>query len=325
MATIDDIIQLINDNDLDIEYGDLDNDTFLVVQSWQDYYQLHGLINGFTGLRDKPYRSKNETLVGLLIAKTQELESALKDNPTHHGTHSRIKSEISDINNWILYSQYLSINNIDETSLDDIADISWGFADEYSRCACGNCSNIVRTSPDCYEWTPPLFLEAEGYISDECSESGNFDNEILEQYANEQKSLPDCRDPEDLGLIKINDQSFENGWYGGQNDTPEPIIEALNKHDIDVWFKVYPRQFDLDFDVYVKQEHENKAREILNSTDTALSYDPKDQLAKGLKAASKAMAELPDSDGIKHATIDTDTGTATAKAVPKEDFIKGIK
>ena len=298
-----------------LEIGELDGDVFYIFQSWSDVAYCNGILNDFIGAPDPVYLTSGQTYSDLLAEKQKELDK----NPDSY----RLKSEIKRINETILYRQHIAIREkqgIEELSIDDFG-VEWGFSDEYSRCDCGSCDLVVRTSPDSYSWTPPLYIDDCGVVADECAADGSFDEEILEQYKNEAKSLPDARDTDDLGLVQINEESFQNGWYGGQCDEPQPIIEALNNKDIDVWFKVYPRQFDLDFDVYVKAEDQEKAKRLLVFTDTEADEDPAEVLKRGLKAASEGMKELQ-GDGIKHATINSD-GTATIKEVSKEDFIDG--
>jgi len=313
----------INDGTLDcIDIGELDGTPFIVIDDHNTLAFINGAINGFIGAVDRPYVGTLE-LPEAITATIKELELSKQNNPDHLGTHNNLESKISALRTCILYDQHLTTIE-DPIDLDDF-DLEWGFNDEYSRCACGNCSNIVRTSPDCYEWIAPLFIDCEGYISDDCVDCGNFDDYILDEYKNTNKALPSARSTDDLGLAKVNTESFQNGWYGGQCDTPAPIIESLNSKDIDVWFKVYPRQFDMDFDVYVKEKDLERASYILSNTNTETDIDPATLLKQGLEAASAAMSKLPNDSGIKHATIDTDSGTATARIVTPAEFVKGIK
>ena len=51
--------------------------------------------------------------------------------------------------------------------------------------------------------------------------------------------------------------------------------------------------------------------------------DPAAGLKAAMQDATAKMAELPEGEGIKYASCDTSTGTATVKIVSSEDFIAG--
>jgi len=298
-----------------IDIGDEDGDTLIVVDGWEDRAELIGILNGFEGLGEQPFLFGDDTYASEIEKCQQELKTT---DPKHLGTVQRLEKRIEASKSWIEFENYLSSLDVEAVDFEDFG-VTQVFGDEYSRCACGNCSNIVRTSPDSYSWTPPLFLNCEGYVSDECVADGSFDDDILENYVNEQRSLPTVRSPEDLGLVQINEDSYQHGWYGGQLDSPAPIIEALNEANIDVWFKVYPRQFDLDFDVYVREGDKDKATNVLKGTDTELDYDPAVTLAEGLKN----IPPIGCNTGVTINTIDASTGKVKTKVVSKQDFIDG--
>lgn len=299
-----------------LSYGDLDGDDFVIFESWDQIAFINGVLNGFIGAVETPYISGNKSIAEAIQEAKQELEQEKLNNPD--GYHFRLEDKIKKLTTCLLQAQFMAQIE-DPKSIDDF-DFEYGFSDEYCTCGCGNCSRIVRTSPDSYSWTPPLMIDGEGYISDECVSDGDFDDYILEQYANEQKSIPDARDPSDLGLVKINEDSLENGLYGGQRDTPQPIIEALNAQDIDVWFVVYPCQFQVSFDVYVKEADQEKATQILTGTNTKLNYDPAVQLEKALRSIPPIGSNT---DGITVNSVDLSTGTVSTKTVSAEDFIAG--
>lgn len=309
---------LLEEGIVNLTHGKLDGEDFLIVESWDDVAYITGFLNGFTGLKNHFGGWNGETLQEQ--RSKLEMDLAVTES-NQHGTIRRIKNEIEAINSNIAYKLHLEQAGIEEPkSIDDF--VEHGFSDEYTQCC--NCTNILRTSPDSYSWTAPLFVEGEGYVCSECIESGDFDDYVLDSFKNEEKSIPDDFDLDRLGLVKVNDDSFQNGWYGGQCDTPAPIIEALNDQDIDVWFKVFPRQFDLDFDVYVRVEDVDRAKQILSGVDVTADEDPATLLERGLKAVSEHMASVQEGEGIKYGTINSD-GTASVRLVSKEEFIKGIK
>lgn len=272
---IDTLLQLIEErSERFCEYIQISEDDtpFLIFESWESLEGLIAHLNGFENLKgSQPYLREGETLHSLLL----KAQDALDKDPDNF----RLQRDKEIALSHFLYAQHLETRSEDKIDLDDF-DVECGFSDEYSLC--GHCQKVVRTSPDSYSWVAPTFLEDVGFVCDDCCNKGLYDDEILEAYQNANKALPDSIDLDRAGLVKVNKDSFENGWYGGQNDTPEPIIEALNDVGIDVWFKVYPSQFQLEFDVLVRSEDLNKAKQLLLGVDTKLPYDPADQLKKSL-------------------------------------------
>jgi hypothetical protein len=292
--------------ELPYDYGDCDGDNVVVFECWSQVYQLEGLLNNYPNLCDKPYLSEGVSFNDLYLQKKAELEK----DPDNF----RIKREKDAALTWFLYQQHCSL--LDEVvELSDF-DCDVVFSDEYSKCV--ECDKILRTSPDSYSWTAPLYIEAEGYCCEDCAYK--YNDYVLEQYSNTNKSIPDSISIDDLGLVKVNNESFQNGLYGGQCDTPQPIIETLNNVGIDVWFKVYPRQFDCDFDVYVRSEDLDQAIIELSGTDTKGS-DP----AKNLEKALKNIKCNSSNNDIVYNRINLDDGTVESRIVSKEEFIKGIK
>ena len=297
------------------EIGKENGKTFILIENHEAIIKLEALLNRYEGNLNF-HRSWDN--VNIEIDKCiKELETV---NPEHLGTISRLNSQIKGLENLRTYQTWLS-HQEDPVSLDSFEDVESGFSDEYQQCCgrCNGCENIVRTSPDSYCWTAPLNTD-EGYVCDDCAHK--YKDYVLEEYCNKQKSVPDQFSCKDLGLEKINDDSLQNGWHHGMNDTPEPIIKTLNASNIDVWFKVHPSQFYLEFDVYVKTSDADKAKELLNSTNTKLDYEPADRLA----AALKSIPPIPSSpDGIVYTKINVDSGTSETRVVSKEEFVKGIK
>lgn len=304
---------------MSIEIGKYGGQDFLIVDTWENLAALTAMFNGYNGKVDPFIELYYRDDLNEELDKAElQLEKELKENPNHFGTHSRLNTRIAALLNLSAYKRWLLNNEIEERSIEDFG-IEVGFSDEYQICR--DCyQNIVRTSPDSYSWTPPLLTD-EGYVCDECA--SDYTDYVLEEFCNVQKSIPDQFSTKELGLTKINEDSFQNGMHYGMDDSPEPIIEKLNANDIDVWFKVYPSQFNVDFDVYVKEDDKDRSIEILSNTDTYQGFSTAGNLEKGLREASIAMSELKDED-IKYAKINSD-GTASVRTVSKEEFIDGIK
>jgi hypothetical protein len=307
-------------DDYGFNLGKYEGEDFLIVDTWESIIQLQALINGYTGnVKNIPYLFNSEDLNTELNKAEQELEKTLKDNPNHLGTIYRLESRIEGLINLSAYKRWLLNNELDEVDIDSVIDM--GFSDEHDMC-CDCYQNVVRTSPDSYCWTAPLFIDCEGYVCDDCAK--NHTDYILEEYCNVQKNIPDQFSTDELGLVKINKDSYQNGLHYGMDDTPKPIIKNLNKEGIDVWFKVYPSQFYCEFDVYVKEADKDQAEYILNNTDTYQGYSGAGNCEKALREASIQSSKV-EGEGIKYTKIDVSTGTAETRLVSNEEFIKGIK
>lgn len=306
-----------------LEIGKLDGNTFIIFESWERSAMLNAQLNGYAGDCNIAILWGRENLNDELNKAETKLEKTILENPEHLGTISRLKTEVCQLLNLSAYRRWLLHNEISSISLDDFENVECGFSDEYQLCCehRNGCENVVRIQADCWDWTPPLLTD-EGYCCSECAP--NFKDYVLEEYKNKAKSIPADFSPDELGLIKANIESFENGMHGGQNDTPDPIINALNTQNIDVWFTVEPSQFDIRFDVYVKTEDLKHAVEVLSNTNTKLDYDPAEQCKKALQSASLQSSEL-NGQGIVYSKIDIATGTAETRIVSPEEFIKGIK
>ncbi len=300
------------------DFGKYEGTDFIIVDSHEAIGALTAVVNGYTGNLNLAVVWKFEELNSELNKAETELEKALIEHPEHLGTHGRLRDRVEKLLNLSAYLRWLHQNNIDEVDIDKFG-IEIGFNDEYSMC-CHCYQEVVRTSPDSYSWTPPLLTD-EGYVCDQCA--SNYSDYVLEEYKNVQKSIPEQFSTSELGLVKINEDSYQNGLHYGMDDTPEPIIKNLNNADIDVWFKVYPSQFNIDFDVYVKEADEEKAIEILSGTNTYQGFSSAGNCEKALKEATAKMSELS-GEGIKYAQINSD-GTADVRLVSNEDFVKGIK
>lgn len=309
--TIKDFLDLAEK--FDIRMGQYEGKSFAIFDTWEQLEQLVASANGFEGLKgSKPYLRQGESLHDKFL-ETKALSEASPEKWS-------LKREKEVLLSHFLYSQHMA-GIEDPIELDSFEDLDWGFSDEYDVCC--NCSNVVRTSPNSYSWTAPLFLDCEGYACDDCVATGDYNDYVLEEYKNEQKSIPDQFSMEDLGLVKINAESYQNGLHYGMDDSPKPILEKLNAESIDVWFKVYPSQFNVDFDVYVKSEDHDKAKAILENTNAYQGFSSAGNCERGLREASLQMDNIQ-GEGIKYAKINSD-GTADVRLVSNEEFIKGIK
>lgn len=311
---LNDIESILERGQVNINYGKYEGDDFVIFDSWADLEYTVAYINGFEGLKNGiPYVDKAGSLADLITAAKKKV----KDDPNHWG----YKRELEKLTTYLLYKQHLATLGHDPISLDDY-DMEVGFSDEFDQCC--NCGAILRTSPDSYCWVAPLFIDCEGYACDDCVSKGEFDDYVMEEYCNKNKCLPEAIDLDRLGLVKVNKNSFENGMHEGMDDSPKPIIEALNNEEIDVWFKVYPSQFYVEFDVYVRKEDLERAMPLLGKTDTYQGYSTAGNLKKCLSQCSINSAKDPDGK-IRYTKCDPSTGAVETRMISPEEFIEGIK
>lgn len=306
-----------------VEFGQYEGEDFLIVESWEALTRIGAVLNGYEGNLDIAVVWGIENLNKEMNKAITELDNAKQENPDKPWIAQRYEKRLKQLINLSDYHQWLESNEIESIDFNDIG-IETGFSDEYSKC-CGNCNgcqNIVRTSPDSYFWTPPLYIDGEGFTCDDCAQ--DHSEYVLEEYKNKTKSIPSQFNTDELGLVKVNDESYQQGMHEGMDDSPEPILKHLNNADIDVWFLVHPSQFYYEFDVYVRTEDKDRATEILAATDTYQGFSTAGNLQKALQEATEQMAQLPSDQGIKYAKVNID-GTAETRVVSNEEFIKGIK
>ena len=126
-----------------------------------------------------------------------------------------------------------------------------------------------------------------------------------------------------LGYAQI-DWQFENGLCGGQDASPEVILNTLHEAGIrDVVFSIDGvGQFDTYFSVWVHSPEVDYATRVLEHGDTR-GPDPARAMESALKDASSKMRQLS-GDGIKYAKCKED-GTAEVRLVSPEEWVSGIK
>lgn len=195
-------------------------------------------------------------------------------------------------------------------------EIEWN--DEW--CACSECGKLFRTQADSYGWQRSYYQFECDLVCHECVDPV----EVLADLEGKPHTALtiDTINPEDHGYVKANDEEYQNGWYGGQDDDPDAIAESLENHGITRYlFQIDSvGQFDLRFSVWV---HEDEADLLNGQPEGKCKEDPANVLKRGLQGASKAMGELQ-GDGIKYSKVNAD-GTADARMVSPEEFVAGVK
>lgn len=126
--------------------------------------------------------------------------------------------------------------------------------DEWTTC--GDCGKAVRTSPDCYSWTPYYRIVNEcELVCLDCLDPESYLEEIEDDPA---KACPPEWNPEQYGYVKHNGD-FETGFHPGQNDDPKAILKAMHAAGLSrVVFRIADKgQFDIRWQAYHKTEDTN--------------------------------------------------------------------
>lgn len=146
----------------------------------------------------------------------------------------------------------LRVGNI----LEKFCELEW--EDEWT--SCHDCGKLVRTEPDSYSWT------ASYAVLDECElVCHNCIKEdpipfLEEMEGDSRKAVTFNINLEDHGYVKVNGNSYENGWYGTEDD-PKEIARDLRSKGIERFiFTIDGKgQFNLTFSVWV---HESEAGKL---------------------------------------------------------------
>jgi hypothetical protein len=100
-------------------------------------------------------------------------------------------------------------------------ELEW--SDEWDTCC--DCGKAVRTSGDCYQWTPYFRIvnECERVCLD-CLDPEEYLASIEDDTAS---ACPPQIDPEKFGYIKYNGD-FETGFHPGQTDDPKTVLKKMH-------------------------------------------------------------------------------------------------
>ncbi|MHA2094586.1 MAG: hypothetical protein ACW98F_08155 [Candidatus Hodarchaeales archaeon] len=223
------------------------------------------------------------------------------------------------------YKEDFDLDYLNDDIKDLIGESEWGFSDEYNICQ--ECDNVLRTSPDSYHWTPDYYQDPEGcQFCKECCDNGdlieysiqhtqeNIDNGI------EPNSLAWIFDLEDTWHIIDSDPDssyssrWVNGLHGGQKDSPlkqGQIVRELKDNDgqsiFEIVFRVYPSQFDTEWDCYIRinpnlpalthlyldlEKYIEYFRDKFNSPEGQYKHDPAKLMEKALKQDKPAYSTI---------------------------------
>lgn len=126
---------------------------------------------------------------------------------------------------------------------------------------CQECYKLVRTQPDSYGWTAQFaWLEDVGIVCHGCLLDVYGQDALDEFINNHRKAITWCEPPQvvEWGFAKWepgNEHDYENGWYPGQTDDPEKILDEIHAAHEDaevVFFIDSVGQFDVHFSAYFR-------------------------------------------------------------------------
>lgn len=189
-------------------------------------------------------------------------------------------------------------------------EVDW--EDEYLVC---DCNNAFRTSGDSYNWTQYGYIGDGWYMCGDCIKKDPCDYlEGLE--GKPHKALTFDVDIENHGYVNIcvdeegHRESWENGLYGGQCDTPIKVAESLEMAGIVRYiFNIDSvGQFETRFSVYVHCDE--------------LGISPEDDWDTQYAAIEDLRLKI-ESRGVDPG--DLGTGKAGIRIVSLEEFVKGVK
>ena len=143
-------------------------------------------------------------------------------------------------------------NNFDKYTLDlleEFYELEW--EDEWIVI----CDKAYRNSPDCYDWKPSFYMSEHGeyYTEEDMDRDTVIELFGITSHYRTAKAIPFDLDLHELGFTMVNEDSFESGWYG-TNDDPQKIIDKLfedgSNNDKVYVFTYSSEQFRVNFDLW---------------------------------------------------------------------------
>jgi hypothetical protein len=161
--------------------------------------------------------------------------------------------------------------------------VSCEWSDEWI--ACSECNKLVRTSPDCHDWT------ASYEIVNDCEILCSNCIDPVEYLSDLEGGWKRCNhfshiNPTDYGYKRL-PKTFEHGLHHGQDASPEKIAKALRSKGISrfVFSLEEKSQFDVYFGVFVAEEEFD---EMLLDGEETDGPSPSDACMKALQGLSSS-------------------------------------
>lgn len=155
-----------------------------------------------------------------------------------------------------------AIEEATELTMEEVAEIltgdsdNWGFSDEYTTC--GECGQLIKTSPDSYAWTPDFAIvnECELLCGDCIRTSPDSYLQDLINNATRANTVLNDEQLEEAGFKQITEE-YEAGWYG-RFDDPKQVLSTLEDKFDEVIFSISAQgQFATNFVCWVRSPKYN--------------------------------------------------------------------
>jgi hypothetical protein len=143
--------------------------------------------------------------------------------------------------------------------------------------SCSECNLLVRTSPDCYFWTPHFVIlhGADLYCLDCIKKDESLIEEVIDAHKNRSKKAISKNWGFDLskyGFVQVDVEPFETGLHEHQDDDPKVVLQYLRKLGYDVLFMITcVQQFDSNWVVWVSRKEGSISPEELKQLQEGLS------------------------------------------------------
>ena len=199
------------------------------------------------------------------------------------------------------------------------AELEW--CDEW--CGCSECSKLIRTSPDCYSWSPSYYVGDGEILCSECAKE-HADTILEECEGNERKALTRNLgiDPGDHGYVQILDK-LESGLHEHMAADPKVIAKSLREKGVGRFlFRIDEQsQFYTTFSCWVHKDELEKVEATAGSLKTDADVSPATLMKQALSQASVQSAEIGDAakEGVLFKQIQGD-GTAKTTVIKHSDL-----
>lgn len=181
---------------------------------------------------------------------------------------------------------------------------------------CDSCHKAIQTRPTHYGWKPEyVTTECEMFCEDCTVDDPSYLLDDLR--GNEDKALTlDGIDLADHGYTRV-EQTFENGFHPGQDDSPKAIARNLRERGVEdfIFSLDSVGQFDARFSVWVPVDDLDRAQDVTGKCEVP----PNVALAQALQSIPPSTGE-----GIQYNRVNGD-GTVTTTYLTPEQFIEGVR